>query len=216
MHIPWEINDSVEECRSAMLMSQAKIKWGLFWASFIEIYWVVVVVFVWPCWQTNQPISKHWWKHNLLGKSEKHIFQADWTLKFLNRIVRVKVAFIYLYIYLFASRGQQKQSVNTTLICRCIIFASGPCCVLRAIGMTFFGCLPVHDANPDVSIADSPWLHRQSSNGNSFSGLTKKTISVAKKFIMSVYYHIFYLNVKLQCNWHCQFKILTPSPPPLS
>ena len=56
--------------------------------------------------------------------------------------------------------------------------------VLSAIEITFFVCLPVYDANPDVSIADSPWFHRQSSNENSFSGLMKKTNSVANKLLM--------------------------------
>ena len=33
--------------------------------------------FMWPCWQTNQPTNQHWLKHNLIGKSENHVFQAD-------------------------------------------------------------------------------------------------------------------------------------------
>ena len=80
--------------------------------------------------------------------------------------------------------------------------------VLSAIGMTFFfffACLPVYDADPNASITDSPWFHLWSSNGNSFSGLMKKTNSVANKFLMLVYKHIFYLNATLQCNCHLKF-----------
>ena len=50
----------------------------------------------------------------------------------------------------------------------------------------FFVCLPVYDANPEVSMADSPWFHRQSSNGNYFSELMKKTNYVANKLLISV------------------------------
>ena len=69
----------------------------------------------------------------------------------------------------------------------------------------FFACLPDCDADPNASIADSPWFHLWSSNGNSFSGLMKKTNSAANKFLMLVYKHIFYLNATLQCNCHLNF-----------